>query len=329
MSTAEGFAHNPLTLLHIAAELRRRGVAPLDLFRRAGVPPSTLFDENGWVPRELCFELGDAAATMSGDTYFASSIGAAFTLSELGVWGDLILGATTIREACAAAGDNIGLLHQGTFVRLVPFSRHAELRFGFDGALRANPRQHIIGTLVVLRKIALLADMPEAVGVQFSMPYARDAGRLEETHGPRLEFGRDSNAIIIDRDILDMPLGGARAGRVSSRLESVETPEAFGTLLRELLPYGGASIEAFAAKEHVSTRTVQRKLEAWGFTFREILDDLRRTEAIQYVKSGKHSVLEIALMLGYSDHAHFTRAFRRWTGMPPRDYARALRAAAA
>jgi AraC-like DNA-binding protein len=293
------------------------------------VPPSTLFDENGWVPRELCFALADVAATMSGDTYFASRIGAAYKLDEFGMWGDLILGAASIEEACTAASDNIGLLHRGTSLELVPYARHVELRFAYDGALRASPRQHIIGTLVVLRKIALLANMPEAVGVQFSIPYTRDAERLEETHGPRLEFGRDSNAIFIDRDILDMPLVRAGRGRLAARLESVETPEAFGTLLKELLPYGGANIETFAAKEHVSARTVQRKLEAWGFTFREILDDLRRTEAIQYVKSGKHSVLEIALMLGYSDHAHFTRAFRRWTGMPPRDYARALRAAAA
>jgi AraC-like DNA-binding protein len=33
-------------------------------------------------------------------------------------------------------------------------------------------------------------------------------------------------------------------------------------------------------------------------------------------------VLDIALDLGYSDHAHFTRAFRRWTGMPPREFRR-------
>jgi len=34
------------------------------------------------------------------------------------------------------------------------------------------------------------------------------------------------------------------------------------------------------------------------------------------------SAIEIAFMLGYSDQAHFTRAFRRWTGMAPRDYAK-------
>jgi AraC-like DNA-binding protein len=32
--------------------------------------------------------------------------------------------------------------------------------------------------------------------------------------------------------------------------------------------------------------------------------------------------LKIALMLGYTDQANFTRAFRRWTGMPPLGYAK-------
>jgi AraC-like DNA-binding protein len=53
-----------------------------------------------------------------------------------------------------------------------------------------------------------------------------------------------------------------------------------------------------------------------------MVDDLRHTEAVRRLAIGQESMMEIAFVLGYSDQAHFTRAFRRWTGMAPRDYAR-------
>jgi AraC-like DNA-binding protein len=72
----------------------------------------------------------------------------------------------------------------------------------------------------------------------------------------------------------------------------------------------------------MSTRTLQRRLRDWGFSFEEMVDDLRHTEAVRRLAIGQESMMEIAFVLGYSDQAHFTRAFRRWTGMAPRDYAR-------
>ena len=191
--------------------------------------------------------------------------------------------------------------------------------------MAADPHQHLIGTLAVLRKIALLGNAPEAVGVRFSMSAMRGADRLEDSHGARLEFGCDHDAIVIDRDILDLPLKPGRGNGAAMGPDVADTTEAVGAHLKQLLPYGHANIETIAALQHVSPRTVQRRLRAWGFTFEEILDDLRRTEGIKYVLSGKHSALETALLLGYSDPAHFTRAFRRWTGMSPRAYGRSLR----
>jgi AraC-like DNA-binding protein len=49
---------------------------------------------------------------------------------------------------------------------------------------------------------------------------------------------------------------------------------------------------------------------------------VRRVEAIRRVATGEGSAIEIAFRLGYSEQAHFSRAFRRWTSMVPRDYAR-------
>jgi AraC-like DNA-binding protein len=319
------FAHNPRTLLHIAEQLRGRGISPVEIFRRADVSPSALLDANGWVPRDLCFALTEMAGTVMGDHNFISKVGQSYQLEELGTWGNLITEAADVLEACNVAADSVSLLQQGTNFRVHTFRRRAELRFGYRGRLGANPSQHLIGTLAVIRKIALLANVPEAVSVRFSMPYSRGAESLEETHGHRLEFGCDHDAIVIDRDILDMPVKSGRERDVAVSLEALETAEAVGAHLKHLLPYRCATIETVAARMQVSKRTVQRRLKSWGFSFEEILDDIRRAEAIRQVLSGNCSVREIAFLLGYSDPAHFTRAFRRWTEMSPREYIRVMR----
>ena len=322
MPTAEKFAHSPRTLLHIAAALRQSGISPVEIFQRAGVPPSALLNADGWVPRELCFTLGEQAETISGDPFFGARIGESFNLAELGTWGSLVAGAANVGEAFAVAAKNIELVHKGSGLDAVAFHNHTELRFAYHGRLGANPRQHLLGTLVVLRKIALLANAPEAVSVHFSLPYTRGADCLEETHGSRLEFGCEHDAIVVDRDIVNLPL---HITERSGALDSVETAEAIGALVLQLLPYGRANIQTIATLQGVSIRTLQRRLMDWGFTFEELLDDIRRKEALRYVDSREQSATEIAFLLGYSDLAHFTRAFRRWTGMSPRSYVRVLK----
>ena len=57
--------------------------------------------------------------------------------------------------------------------------------------------------------------------------------------------------------------------------------------------------------------------QMWGA---QGLEDVRRTLAVEHVKSGRFSIEEIAYMLGYSDLANFRRAFRRWESVPPSAY---------
>lgn len=316
----ETFAHNPRTLLHIAPYLRSRSVNPLEIFKRAGVSPSTLLDANGWVPRELCFRLGNEIYNVTGERFLGADVGRAFALSDLGAWGSAVSGAATLRQACAAAASGIGLLHGGSDLGFRTEGRFGILSFAFVGRSSLEPRQHILGVLAVLRSVALLAGVPEAVGARFAQNYERTGERLEETFGQSIEFGCAQDAIVIDRAILDFPTEGP-PGR-GNHVDPLETARTLASHLREWLPYGEISVEGVAAYLRMSTRTLQRRLRDWGFSFEEMVDDLRHAEAVRRLAIGQESMMEIAFVLGYSDQAHFTRAFRRWTGMAPRDYAR-------
>jgi len=87
--------------------------------------------------------------------------------------------------------------------------------------------------------------------------------------------------------------------------------------LRRSIEFGRPTASAVASALSMNLRTLQRHLRVLGVTFEGVLDEYRRCQAIDYLNQRSHSITEIAFRLGYSDSAHFTRAFRRWTGGPP------------
>jgi AraC-like DNA-binding protein len=74
-----------------------------------------------------------------------------------------------------------------------------------------------------------------------------------------------------------------------------------------------------AGKMGLSRQTLFRKLKAEGATFEKLLDELRCRLAVDYLRGRKVSVNETAYLVGFSEPAAFSRAFKRWTGMTPRD----------
>lgn len=76
------------------------------------------------------------------------------------------------------------------------------------------------------------------------------------------------------------------------------------------------TLERVADRLHLSHRTLIRRLRAAGTTFHEELDDVRKGRALELVERGRR-VSEVAELLGYNDPGNFTKAFRRWFGVPP------------
>jgi len=89
-------------------------------------------------------------------------------------------------------------------------------------------------------------------------------------------------------------------------------------LLVPILHTAEVGIDIIASKLALSRKTIFRKLKAEGTTFEELLDELRHKMALEYLRGKKASVHEIAYLVGFSDPAAFSRAFKRWTGCSPR-----------
>lgn len=86
------------------------------------------------------------------------------------------------------------------------------------------------------------------------------------------------------------------------------------------LARGHPGIRDVAATIGINVRTLQRRLARVGVTYSRLVDEVRLETAARLLKDGGLTLAKIASALGYSDPAHFTRAFARWTGMTPRTY---------
>jgi len=85
-----------------------------------------------------------------------------------------------------------------------------------------------------------------------------------------------------------------------------------------MLHTGDANMDAIAGQMGLSRQTLLRRLKSEGTTFEKVLDGLRHKLALSFLSGKKVSVNETAYLVGFSDPASFSRAFKRWTGSSPK-----------
>jgi AraC-like DNA-binding protein len=144
-----------------------------------------------------------------------------------------------------------------------------------------------------------------------------------------VSFDADFTGFVFHKKVLSQPVVNADQqlfrilNQYLTQLEA-RTPSDFGSLVRETvalsLQDGDTSIDSVAAKLGLSERTLQRRLYAAGLNYKDILVEVRRSVAQQYLRDTGVSLTRIATILGYSDLAAFSRSFHREFGVSPRNW---------
>ena len=125
---------------------------------------------------------------------------------------------------------------------------------------------------------------------------------------------------ILERHASHLLEGLPRADDVVSELRRV---------LARRVAQGDSRLSAVARDLATSVRTLQRRLNAAGVSYQEVLEQTRCDAAECHLAEGSLSIAELSWLLGYSEPSAFHRAFKRWRGLSPRAYrerhARAIR----
>ncbi len=192
--------------------------------------------------------------------------------------------------------------------------------FAFEWLLRLV---HALACWLVGRSIPL-----DSIQFPYSKPpQASDYALIYTEHaafaGDRLEARLQTNllALIARRDHNDVPnfLEGA-PGKIATlyRRDREMVRQIRDILAADLTAQ--PDLEEVAARLHLSLRTVQRRLELEGSSFRAIKSALRRDIALARVEKSVLPIAGIALELGYAEPSAFFRAFVDWTGESPTRY---------
>jgi AraC-like DNA-binding protein len=170
--------------------------------------------------------------------------------------------------------------------------------------------------------------------VWLAYPRPRDLGPLHLFFGTQeIDFGAEDDGFTLSAQHLSMPLRG-RDPRLASTMDDLAArtlpseERSFADRVERAIHLPDTSIESVAKRLHASGRTLQRRLEAEGTRYSEVLDRARASLARKLLREDM-PIAEVAARVGFSDVAPFTRAFRRWTGAPPGQFRRSLREAKA
>jgi AraC-like DNA-binding protein len=140
----------------------------------------------------------------------------------------------------------------------------------------------------------------------------------------------DTTAPFVTRnaELLDL-----LAPQFEEELRQFKTEDTFVELVRRAiqnrLTGHRPSIDVIAQTLHMSSRTVQRRLQDAGYNYQRVLDEARHRMARYYLSNSVLELNEAAYLLGFEDLNSFGRAFRTWEGIPPSDWREAHRSSPA
>lgn len=314
-----------------------RGCARAPLLRAAGLD-AAWFTGAGHADRRVPLAghlaLVRQAAMFLNDPAIALHWGAAVACAQISVVGAVGTASGTVADA---------------FQQL---NRYARLSFDFgeapgvdrygfertpEGIWMFDTRPHVASTIELTEAtfarfvVGMRARAGHQVLRAMSLSYAppAHAAVYSTLFEVPVHFGVDRNALLLDPSWWDHAL--APTPRTTYRILTTHADEQLQALqraqgcrgrvedvLRARLSEGQVSMPMVASALAMSRQTLLRNLQAEGTTFAQVVAELRETLAMHYLTERGASVQQTAALLGFSESAAFSRAFKRWTGRSPR-----------
>ena len=311
-----------------------KGAGAGALFEQSGIGPADLQGHDNRIAFAKYVALMRAAKALCNDPALALHYGEAVALSEISIIGLIGEASETVIEAMAQIN---------RYARLaIEVDTGVDDRFTMerrDGLLwlidnRKNPNDFPELTESVFARSASgmrrLGEGAMLKGIHVSHPDPGYRAEYERILRAPVFFGSDRNAMLLDEVWLSHRIRtqpryvfGILAERADALLAALESSKSTrGCVEKLLMPVmhtGETGMDAIAAKMGLSRQTLFRRLKAEGTTYEKVLDELRRRLALDYLGGKKTSVNETAYLVGFSDPAAFSRAFKRWTGRSPRN----------
>jgi AraC-like DNA-binding protein len=312
----------------VADVVERAGGSLARVFRRADLPLRLIEEPDRLILLEAQLALVEAAARETGDDALAARLSTEAGITSLGSYGRHVGSMPDLAAAILRANATIGLLLQSaTEFGLTVSAGLARWTYRVtDRVELGRQKNEMLALGYMLDLVRHFAGAPfTPTGLELGGPRLASKSEVESVYRGDL-FQAEAAAIVFPADLLDAPNPRATEAFARGRSELPDQPDLvacvealIGLALLDRRP----DIAWLCRHLEVSRRTLQRQLAARGTSFESLLEYVCVARACDLLGSGIGAT-EVALELGYSDPAHFSRAFRRWTKVTPRAWQRSV-----
>ncbi|RJG10394.1 AraC family transcriptional regulator [Pseudomonas cavernicola] len=316
-------------LLDLAEQL---GLPRAELLAAARVKPQVLDNPNGRLSFIDFNLLASAALLHCNEPALGLVLGQRLNVSTHGILGYAVLSSANLGKAIQFALKYYRVLGLAFELEMVEAGERVELRASEAMPLGALSRFAAEGLLSSLHTIAHFLVGEEMLGVEvgFAYPAPAYAARYREVFGAAVLFEQPYHRMSLPKTYLERPMALANPATVQmceqqceALLASLDVQDGLLTRVRRLLlarPGDFPDLGSAAAALHTSGRSLRRHLSLMGTSYQQVLDEVRKRLALQYLTTTHLPLYEIAYLLGFSDPSNFRRAFKKWTGKLPSDY---------
>lgn len=311
---------------------QRNGIDRQTCLLGTGIPDAALSSGEGLVTRSQEMRLIEnimLALPEAGVSGF--ELGLQYNLATFGVWGFALRTCKTLREAATLGIRYLPL--STAYCRITLCEEQDAFGMVFDpDSIPSHLRQFLLErdmatALNLVREITLHGI--EFSSVEFSGIPDVAAETIERICGLTPVFKASTNRIMVSRAGADQTFPGYDPALASllkqqcrQRMETVENSGIAGKVRQKLLGQMGlgVTLNDMANELALSPRSLRRKLEQEGTSYRELIEEERKQLSLQLLDNTKMKIEEVAAHLGYTDAGGFVRAFRRWMDCSPSEY---------
>lgn len=327
LTVAAGFAKG---LLDLAVA---RGAARDALLDQAGIEAADLQDSDGRLPFARYVALMRAGQRLAGDPALALHYGESVDIAQVSIVGLIGQASATMLDAFQQLNRYVALIVETRNVDGGPRFRLTPDR---DGLWMSDAREDAqdfpelteSAFAQIVTSPRRLHDAAFVKAVHFTHADRGYREEAERIFGAPVTYSSDRNAVLIDASwaagaVARLPAYAFgvltdHADALLATLEASKTTRGrVESLLIPILHTGKTGMDLIADRMAMSRQTLFRRLKREGVTYEQVLDDLRHSMAMRYLAGRKVSVNETAYLVGFSDPAAFSRAFKRWTGASP------------
>ncbi len=301
-----------------------RSIPARQVLRGTGLTVELLDDDSLRIQPEQYRQVILNMIELTRNPFIGIALGAEFKISNLGILGYAALSAANLEQSrelfnkYRALNENI--FASTNYIRDGRWYSEIHDTFMLGEVIRFAVEEFVSRTIELA---STLTNRPFPIlALHLTYPRPADIEPYVRRFNCELHFSQPRNIVVFDINRLKDPISLANeevfklCEQQCQLLVSRHTNLLCDRIRNHILNNPGEfpTLDEMARRLNLGSRTLRRRLVDENVTYQQILDDIRKTLAIQYLQGTALTPKEIGYSLGYSSVANFRCAFNSWTG---------------